>query len=57
LSAIFLGGMGTVEKKIVAIKSDPEVAHSLTMDDKYGGLENPANFGQGKPSSLVTQVR
>lgn len=49
--------MGTVEKKIVAIKSDPEVAHSLTMDDKYGGLENSANFGQGKPSSLVTQVR
>jgi hypothetical protein len=49
--------MGTVEKKIAAIKSDPEVAHSLTMDDKYGGLEDPENFGQGKTSSPMTQVR
>jgi hypothetical protein len=49
--------MGTVEKKIVAIKSDPEVAHSLTMDDKYGGLENPESFGQDKTSRLVTQIR
>lgn len=57
MSAIFLGGMGTVEKKIAAIKSDPEVAHSLTMDDKYGGLEDPENFGQGKTSSPMTQVR
>jgi hypothetical protein len=49
--------MGTVEKKIVAIKSDPEVAQSYAMDDKYGGLENPDRFGHDKTSRLVTQVR
>jgi hypothetical protein len=57
LSAVFLGGMGTVEKKIVATKSDPEVAQSYVMDDKYGGFENPDRFVHDKTSRLVTQVR
>jgi hypothetical protein len=57
LSAVFLGGMGTVEKKIAATKSDPEVAQSYAMDDKYGGLENPESFGQDRISRPVTQIR
>jgi hypothetical protein len=55
LSAIFLRSMGTVENKKVAAKSDPEIAQSSGMDEKYGGAENFERFGQDKqPRNLAS---